>query len=194
MMTDVVLSVAECMLCNFFPHEAPLMTCIVETCKNKLASNDKLRSHVDWLTEVTFRLTEKYTAKQPMKDASMKNVYRLRKVGPALSSRSGNVSLTRLQWKKDATRYIDREWTDQERVAFENGIAQNGPELRSVRDEVGTRDIFEVVRFYGHWKKCVFAASGGVLPFELTCLPANVWAWSGRCRGTDSLPRTATLT
>ncbi|KZV70846.1 hypothetical protein PENSPDRAFT_685129 [Peniophora sp. CONT] len=105
-----------------------------EACKSKLAASDKLRSHVDWLTEVTFRLSEKYLAKQPMKDASMKNVYRLRK------------------WKKDATRYIDREWTEQERVAFEDGIAQNGPELRSVRDEVGTRDIFEVVRFYGHWK------------------------------------------
>ena len=56
------------------------MTCLVEACKSKLASNDKLRSHVDWLTEVTFRLSEKYLAKQSMKDASMKNVFRQRKV------------------------------------------------------------------------------------------------------------------
>lgn len=61
-----------------------LMTCIVEVCKNRLASNDKLRSHVDWLTEVTFRLSEKYVAKEPMKDALMKNVYRQRKVGPEI--------------------------------------------------------------------------------------------------------------
>ena len=44
-------------------------------------------------------------------------------------------------------------------MAFEDGIAQNGPELRSVKDEVGTRDIFETVRFYGHWKKYVSPSS-----------------------------------
>ena len=30
-----------------------------------------------------------------------------------------------------------------------------GAELRPVRDEVGTRTIEEVVRYYGHWKRCV---------------------------------------
>ncbi len=29
----------------------------------------------------------------------------------------------------------------------------HGAELRPVREEVGTRSMYEVVRFYGHWKK-----------------------------------------
>ena len=31
----------------------------------------------------------------------------------------------------------------------------HGAELRAVREEVGTRPMPEVVRFYGHWKKYV---------------------------------------
>lgn len=60
-----------------------------------------------------------------------------------------------LQWKKGETRYIDREWTAEEVAAFEDGILHHGPELRAVRDEVGTRTVPEVVRFYGRWKKYV---------------------------------------
>ena len=58
-----------------------------------------------------------------------------------------------LQWKKHETRYTDREWNDEEVAAFVDGIMQFGAELRSVRDEVGTRSMPEVVRFYGKWKK-----------------------------------------
>lgn len=36
---------------------------------------------------------------------------------------------------------------------FEDAIAVHGAELRPVRDEVGTRTMPEVVRFYGHWKR-----------------------------------------
>lgn len=58
-----------------------------------------------------------------------------------------------LQWKKQETRYSDKEWNDEEVAAFEDGIAQFGAELRAVREEVGTRPMPEVVRFYGKWKK-----------------------------------------
>ena len=44
-------------------------------------------------------------------------------------------------------------------AAFEDGIAQFGAELRSVRDEVGTRSMPEVVRFYGLWKEYVYIYS-----------------------------------
>ena len=40
-------------------------------------------------------------------------------------------------------------------AAFEDAVLTHGAELRTVRDEVGTRTIYEVVRYYGHWKKCV---------------------------------------
>lgn len=38
-------------------------------------------------------------------------------------------------------------------TAFEDGIFLYGAELRAVHDEIGTRSMAEVVRFYGHWKK-----------------------------------------
>jgi hypothetical protein len=38
-------------------------------------------------------------------------------------------------------------------AAFEDAVLTHGAELRTVRDEVGTRTIYEVVRYYGHWKK-----------------------------------------
>jgi hypothetical protein len=56
------------------------------------------------------------------------------------------------QWKRHETRYTDKEWSVEEIAAFEDGIAAHGPELRAVRDEIPTRTIYEVVRFYGHWK------------------------------------------
>lgn len=42
-----------------------------------------------------------------------------------------------------------------EKAAFEDAILSHGAELRPVQDEVGTRSMYEVVRYYGHWKKCV---------------------------------------
>lgn len=57
------------------------------------------------------------------------------------------------QWKTTETRYADREWDDDEMAAFEDAVLTHGAELRTVRDEVGTRTIYEVVRYYGHWKK-----------------------------------------
>jgi hypothetical protein len=50
--------------------------------------------------------------------------------------------------------YIDEPWTRDEVVAFEDAIQLHGAELRAVRDEVVSRSMPEVVRFYGHWKRC----------------------------------------
>lgn len=63
------------------------------------------------------------------------------------------------QWKSAETRYADREWDDDEKAAFEDAVLTHGAELRTVRDEVGTRTIYEVVRYYGHWKKYVDPSS-----------------------------------
>jgi hypothetical protein len=48
---------------------------------------------------------------------------------------------------------MDKDWAEDERVAFEDAIHMHGAELRAVRDEVGMRSMPEVVRYYGHWKK-----------------------------------------
>lgn len=69
-----------------------------------------------------------------------------------------------LQWKSTETRYADREWDDDEKAAFEDAVLTHGAELRTVRDEVGTRTIYEVVRYYGHWKKHVCLIFTTTLP------------------------------
>jgi hypothetical protein len=61
-----------------------------------------------------------------------------------------------LKWKKSEVRYIDRDWSLEEKSAFEEAILKYGAELRPVREEIGTRSLHEVVRYYGHWKKWVF--------------------------------------
>ncbi len=66
-----------------------------------------------------------------------------------------SLGITFCQWKTTETRCADREWDDDEMAAFEDAVLTHGAELRTVRDEVGTRTIYEVVRYYGHWKKYV---------------------------------------
>ena len=61
--------------------------------------------------------------------------------------------MTIFQWKKSETRWMDKEWTEDERAAFEDGISMHGAELRAVCDGIRTRSIAEVVRYYVHWKK-----------------------------------------
>ncbi|OBZ73631.1 Lid2 complex component snt2 [Grifola frondosa] len=106
----------------------------LEAYKLTLTRNEKLRSSVDWLTEVTFRLTEAWSNRRDFHTVNMRSPMRLEK------------------FKKSETRYTDREWSNEEIAAFEDAIAVHGAELRPVRDEVGTRSMPEVVRFYGHWK------------------------------------------
>ncbi|OSD04730.1 hypothetical protein PYCCODRAFT_1433065 [Trametes coccinea BRFM310] len=106
----------------------------LERQKQLLTRNDKLKCSVDWLTEVTFRLTQAWINKREFSSVSMRSPMRLQK------------------WKKSETRYTDKEWSAEEVAAFEDAIQMHGAELRAVRDEVGTRSMPEVVRFYGHWK------------------------------------------
>ncbi|KAH9930212.1 uncharacterized protein B0H18DRAFT_993754 [Fomitopsis serialis] len=106
----------------------------VETHKGSLATNPTLKCNIDWLTEATRRLTDAWTAHRDFAAVNMKSAMRTEK------------------WKKSETRYLDREWTNQEIAAFEDAIAVHGAELRPVREEVGTRSMYEVVRFYGRWK------------------------------------------
>ncbi|KAA1470162.1 hypothetical protein DENSPDRAFT_835896 [Dentipellis sp. KUC8613] len=102
--------------------------------RNKLTSKIDVKSSVDWLTEVTKRFSDAWIAGRSFSTVNMANPFRLEK------------------WKKVETRYTDREWDDDEKAAFEDAILVHGAELRPVRDEVGTRTIAEVVRYYGHWK------------------------------------------
>ncbi|KAL1941284.1 hypothetical protein VTO73DRAFT_7496 [Trametes versicolor] len=106
----------------------------LEKQKQLLTRNDKLKCSVDWLTEVTFRLTDAWIKKREWSTVSMRSPMRIQK------------------WKKSETRYTDKEWSAEEVAAFEDAIQVHGAELRAVRDEVGTRSMPEVVRFYGHWK------------------------------------------
>ncbi|KAI0730597.1 hypothetical protein C8Q76DRAFT_832983 [Earliella scabrosa] len=106
----------------------------VEKQKTTLTRNGTLRCSVDWLTEVTFRLTDAWVNKRDFSTVSMRSPMRLRK------------------FLKHETRYTDKEWTPNEWAAFEDAIQMHGAELRAVREEVGSRTTPEVVRFYGHWK------------------------------------------
>ncbi|KAJ8473751.1 hypothetical protein ONZ51_g7685 [Trametes cubensis] len=106
----------------------------LEKQKQLLTRNDKLKCSVDWLTEVTFRLTDAWLNKRDFSTVSMRSPMRLQK------------------WKKTETRYTDKDWSAEEVAAFEDAIQMHGAELRAVREEVGTRPMPEVVRFYGHWK------------------------------------------
>ena len=76
-----------------------------------------------------------------------------------------------LQFKKNETRYTDKEWGADEVAAFEDAISMHGAELRAVREEVGTRPMPEVVRFYGHWKKYEIHLVPLCLPAPLTVVP-----------------------
>ncbi|KAI0042738.1 hypothetical protein FA95DRAFT_1590696 [Auriscalpium vulgare] len=106
----------------------------LEARKARLTSKVEVSSSVDWLTEVVRRLSDAWLNDREFSTVNMSNPFRLEK------------------WKKVETRYTDREWDDDEKAAFEDAILVHGAELRIVRDEVGTRTIADVVRYYGHWK------------------------------------------
>ncbi|KAI0318770.1 hypothetical protein OF83DRAFT_1163302 [Amylostereum chailletii] len=106
----------------------------VERRMDALASREDVRTSVDWLTEVVYRLSQAWSAGVPFSSVTMDNPYRMAK------------------WKAGQVKYTDREWDEDEKAAFEDGIFVHGAELRAVREEVATRDIYEVVRYYGHWK------------------------------------------
>ncbi|KDQ26518.1 hypothetical protein PLEOSDRAFT_1105423 [Pleurotus ostreatus PC15] len=106
----------------------------MESYKDHLSSNEELKHGVDWLTEVIRRYSDAIMTSRPLSTVNMTSPLRYEK------------------WKKNETRYTDKEWSKEEKYAFEEGIFSYGAELRAVRDEVGTRQMPEVVRYYGHWK------------------------------------------
>ncbi|KAH7098247.1 hypothetical protein BKA62DRAFT_713863 [Auriculariales sp. MPI-PUGE-AT-0066] len=105
----------------------------VEQRKTALGRKDMLHN-VDYLTEVIARLSQAYLAKQSMSSVSLKNPVSNRK------------------WDKSPRRYIDREWNDEEARAF-NAAAQDARgDLRSVREEIPSRAMAEIVRYFVRWK------------------------------------------
>ncbi|KAF8909530.1 hypothetical protein CPB85DRAFT_1221968 [Mucidula mucida] len=106
----------------------------MESFKRDLTDDEKERSSVDWLTEVIRRYSDVALNAGSMSAVDMKSVTRQE------------------MWKSQSTRYTDREWSKEEIAAFEDAIQMVGARLREVREEVGTRTMPEVVRFYGHWK------------------------------------------
>ncbi|KAK2464013.1 hypothetical protein APHAL10511_003957 [Amanita phalloides] len=106
----------------------------VEACKRDLTNDRNLQHSVDWLTEVIRRFSDAALAARPFTAVNMKLPTRMEK------------------WKKQETSCLDREWIRDEIAAFEDGILTHGAELRAVREEIGTRSMPEVVRYYGHWK------------------------------------------
>ncbi|KAG8699565.1 putative PHD type zinc finger protein with BAH domain-containing protein [Ceratobasidium sp. 394] len=56
------------------------------------------------------------------------------------------------KWQARDTRFWDKDWTAEEIEQFERGIKQHGPEVRAIKEGIRTRSVYEVVRYYGHWK------------------------------------------
>ncbi|KAG2075540.1 hypothetical protein BDR04DRAFT_1091037 [Suillus decipiens] len=107
----------------------------MEAWKVVLSRNQEKLHSVDWLTEALRRFSQAHLLNRGWSTVDM------------------SVIPTRPEkWKKGETRHTDREWTTDEVTAFEEGIFHYGAELRAVHDEIGTRSMAEVVRFYGHWK------------------------------------------
>lgn len=113
-----------------------------------------MQYNVDYLTEVIFRLSQAFISKQPLENVSLKVPTSLRKASRVCMS--AILWLTRIsKWKKSETRYTDREWNDEEASAFTQAVQEYGGELRLVRDDIPTRTMPEIVRYFGKWKKSV---------------------------------------
>ncbi|KAJ4469273.1 hypothetical protein J3R30DRAFT_3687467 [Lentinula aciculospora] len=145
---------------DFTPSEMSEM----EACLRSITNDVKTRSSVDFLTEVVRQFS----------DATLN--------GKSLSSvTSKTLNAPRIEkWKAQPTKhYTDKEWSREEVVAFEDAIAVHGAELRAVRDEVVVRSIYEVVRFYGHWKNSKLGEENerirtyGRLPTPFPSMQAN---------------------
>ncbi|EIN03844.1 hypothetical protein PUNSTDRAFT_77480 [Punctularia strigosozonata HHB-11173 SS5] len=90
---------------------------------------------VAWLTEAIRRLSEAWMIDpRKMSAVDMRNPVRVEK------------------WKKTETRCVDKDFSIKECAAFEEAMKKHGAELRAVRDEVRTRTMPEIVRYYGVWK------------------------------------------
>lgn len=124
---------------------------VVEKAKNALPVRTEQKHNVDFLMEATKLLSTAWSKGEDMSTVKMK---------PNRQEKVRTITLPRcsphdtlLQWKKNETRWIDRDWSSEESAVFEDAIQQHGAELRLIREEIGTRSIYEVVRYYGHWKR-----------------------------------------
>ncbi|TCD67928.1 putative PHD type zinc finger protein with BAH domain-containing protein [Steccherinum ochraceum] len=106
----------------------------LDTYNNTLTNNKLLSHNVDWLSESIRRFSDAWAARKDLATVNMQSPVRFDK------------------WKKTEVRYMDREWTEVEKAGFEDAILAHGAELRPVREEIATRTMYEVVRYYGHWK------------------------------------------
>lgn len=133
----------------------------VEECMRGLTDDAELRHNVDWLTEVIRRFSDAAIVARSFTSVNMKSPKSTVKVDFRLKLLELVLILV-WKWVKDdkglyttvEKAYIDEPWTRDEVVAFEDAIQLHGAELRAVRDEVVSRSMPEVVRFYGHWKRC----------------------------------------
>ncbi|THH30088.1 hypothetical protein EUX98_g4095 [Antrodiella citrinella] len=119
-----------CSIQDMTPEEMAAM----ETYNRTLTNNKQLSHNVDWLSESIRRFSEAWASRRDLATVNMQSPVRIDK------------------WKKAEIRYMDRDWTELEKAAFEDAILTHGAELRPVREEVETRTMYEVVRYYGHWK------------------------------------------
>ncbi|TDL26726.1 hypothetical protein BD410DRAFT_783841 [Rickenella mellea] len=112
----------------------------LEKHKSNMAQRKDLLWNVEWLTEAIRRMSQAYADNNgDFSSVNMQSVWRLE---PFQEGKRAPISV----------RYMDIEWRDDEISAFEDGIAQFGAELRSVKWEIPSRTLPEVVRFYGKWK------------------------------------------
>lgn len=124
----------------------------MEKCKRNLTNDENVQSSVDWLTEVIRRFSDNALAARSLSAVTMRSPLRTDQVCNALALSIRLLMM--VQWKKNQqVRYTDRDWSKEEIVAFEDAISIHGAELRAVREEVASRTMPEVVRFYGHWKR-----------------------------------------
>jgi len=79
-----------------------------ERCKKALTARPELKSSVDWLTEAVKVLSTAWNNNEQMSMVKIKTPLRQEK------------------WKKVETRYIDREWSSEEKSTFEEAIAKYG--------------------------------------------------------------------
>ncbi|KAG9042537.1 putative PHD type zinc finger protein with BAH domain-containing protein [Tulasnella sp. UAMH 9824] len=56
------------------------------------------------------------------------------------------------KWQKGHARFVDPEWTPEERQKFERGLENYNAELHIIAQEMSGRTTSELVRFYGRWK------------------------------------------
>ncbi|KAF9061938.1 hypothetical protein BDP27DRAFT_1406433 [Rhodocollybia butyracea] len=118
---------------DFTPSEMTEM----EDYLRSITSDEKTSSSVDFLTEVVRQFSDATLNGRSLSSVTLKTVN-----APRFE-----------KWKgPPAKHYTDKDWSRDEIIAFEDAIAVHGAELRAVREEVVVRSIYEVVRFYGHWK------------------------------------------